>query len=414
MPVANALPNPGIRLRIRFALTQESVLAVGAIILLSGAVLWTAVGPNVEKTDFSVTYIGAYLVHHGRGAELYDLDSQARLRSQLFTRAERLFFEHPPFEALLLSPLAALPYRTAYVVWGFLNVLVWLALPWLVRPYAPLPKDSLAYGALWLAFAPLGIALYQGQSSLLLSLLYLATFRALKQGRDYRAGLYLGLGLFKFQFVLPFVCIFALRRKWTFVRGFLSSMAAFGLLSLVAVGWQGCIAYLRLLLRVAGSPANKSYGAASDMATIQGLVHATLGRFSPGWMVTLLVVMASLSLVGCIAWKWRKCSPQPSSPSSDMLFAASLGVALLTGFHMFTHDLSPLMLPLMLVMARLPGQSQALRLMGGASLVLLFTPPLYLVLISRHCLYLLVPILLTFTFISLKMADREEGTWIAS
>ena len=100
-----------------------------------------------------------------------------------------------------------------------------LLLPWTLRRYARVPREDLGYLALWFIFAPLGIALYQGQSSLVLLSLFIATFIAFRQGRDFRAGLWLGLGLFKFQFVLPFVLILFLLRKWKFMQGF-SLMAA--------------------------------------------------------------------------------------------------------------------------------------------------------------------------------------------
>ena len=48
---------------------------------------------------------------------------------------EPLIYEHPPFEALLMAPLGALPYKTAYLIWGLVNVVIWLTLPWLLpRP----------------------------------------------------------------------------------------------------------------------------------------------------------------------------------------------------------------------------------------------------------------------------------------
>ena len=60
------------------------------------------------------------------------------------------------------------------------------------------PVDTLGYLLLWLLFAPLGVTLYQGQSSLFLFLLYALAFISLKRGEELRAGLYLGVGLFKF------------------------------------------------------------------------------------------------------------------------------------------------------------------------------------------------------------------------
>src|SRR6266404_6788332 len=175
-----------------------------AAILLAGAVLWSAHGPNVEKTDFSLTYVGARIVHQGIGSRLYDLDLQKQVRDSLFRHPNPLFFEHPPFEALLFSPLARLPFRTAYMIWGSVNAAVWLALMFLLRSHLPWPREDLAYICLWFLFAPVGVTLFQGQSSILLLAFYAMTFIALRQEKQFGAGIWLGLGLFKLQFVLPF------------------------------------------------------------------------------------------------------------------------------------------------------------------------------------------------------------------
>src|SRR5205823_3033575 len=131
-----------------------------------------------------------------------------------------LFYEHPPFEALLLSPLAALPFRTAYMLWGFFNAAVWLTLMFVLRPYLPWPREDLAYICLWFLFAPVGVALFQGQSSILLLAFYAITFISLQQVKQFSAGIWLGLGLLKLQLVLPFAFIFFVRRKWRFLAGF--------------------------------------------------------------------------------------------------------------------------------------------------------------------------------------------------
>ena len=96
-----------------------------AAIVLFGAVLWAHHSTSIEMTDFSVTYIGARIVHEGRGSKLYDLAEQQQTKASLLTRAQPLIFEHPPFEALLLAPLGGLQYKAAYLSWGLLNVLVW-------------------------------------------------------------------------------------------------------------------------------------------------------------------------------------------------------------------------------------------------------------------------------------------------
>ena len=188
--------------KIEVGFNETGVLYLGVAILLLGAVLWAATGPITEKTDFVLTYFGAYMVRHGDGPKLYDIREQEKLRDSLFKHPNPLIYEHPPFEALLFAPLAGLPFREAYLIWGIVNALIWLVLPYLLRPHAPVPKELLGYFALWLLFAPLGVALFQGQTSLALLLAYAAAFLSLKRGQDLKAGWWLGFGLFKFQFVL--------------------------------------------------------------------------------------------------------------------------------------------------------------------------------------------------------------------
>jgi len=383
----------------------------GAAVIVLAAVLWSARGPSTEKTDFSVTYVGAWMVHEGQGPMLYDLGEQQRVRDSLFAHPNPLIYEHPPFEALLLSPLAGLPYRTAYLLWGLLNALVWLVLPYVVRPYAPVPRDALGYFALWFLFAPLGVALYQGQPSLLLLLLYAITFVSLKRGSDVTAGLCLGLGLFKFQFVLPFVLIFLFRRKWRFLTGFLITAVVLAVLSLLAVGWQGVLSYVRLLLKVGSETGNVSYGSATDMGTLQGLVYAILGHRVSHWLVSFIVAAISVSLVLFTAWRWRQEDRQGPDDSFDLMFSGALAVSLVTGLHMFTHDFSPLMLALLLVVAHFPGRDHpALRLALGTTLLLFWTPPLYFALVAWHSLYLMSPVLIVFALSALKLAQSAtEG-----
>jgi hypothetical protein len=407
-PPATQCALPATKIKIGF--NESTAVFFGAAVIVLGAVLWSARGPSTEKTDFSVTYVGAWMVHHGHGPMLYDLGTQLKVRDSLFTDPNPLIYEHPPFEALLLSPLATLPYRTAYLLWGLLNAQVWLVLPYLLRPYAPVPRDMLGYFALWFLFAPLGVALYQGQPSLLLLLLYALTFISLKRAYDVRAGLCLGLGLFKFQFVLPFALIFLLRRKWRFLSGFLISTGVLGALSLLAVGWQGVLSYIRLLLKIGSDTGNVSYGSATDMGTLQGFVYAILGHRASHEIVSCIVAAISALLLLVTAWRWRQEDRQKPEGSFDLMFAAALAVSLVTGLHMFTHDFSPLMLALLLVAAHFPGRDRpALRLALGTTLVLFCIPPLYFALVAWHCLYLMSPILMIFGLSALKLAEDQRS-----
>ena len=386
---------------------------LGVAILLVTAVVWSARGPNVEKTDFVLTYVGAHIVHDGSGARLYDINFQKQVRDSLFQHPNPLFYEHPPFEALLLSPLAALPFRMAYLLWGLSNVVIWLILIFFIRPYFPRPKEDLGYLALWLLFAPLTVALYQGQSSLILLALYAIAFVKLQQEKQFSAGMWLGLGLFKFQFVLPFAFIFLLRKRWRFLEGFAASSLFLTLISLVAVGWKGIGDYVRFLLAISGNPQNLSYGSAVDMPTLFGFVYAFLGRRIGHMELNVVVVMLSILLLGLVAWYWKS---HDEYGSGDLMFASAIAASLLAGSHMFTHDFSPLALALFIAVSNLPDRSHwELRWTLMTTVALFWTVPIYFLFVAWHCLYLLCPVLLLFAFSTLlasKYAGRQTPSEI--
>jgi len=385
----------------------ENALALfGSAVLLVFVVFLADRPPTMEEADFSITYIGSRMVYLGMGPKLYDLAEQQRLKRLLVPNSLPLIYEHPPFEALLLAPLGALPYKTAYLIWGLINVATWLMLPTLLRPYAPAPRDDLGYLVLWLLFAPLGVALFDGQSSLLLLLVYSSTFIQLRRGRDFRGGAIFGLGLFKFQFVIPFMLILLLQGKWRFMKGFLATATALGALSLGVVGWRGIISYIHLLMGVAAHPENSSYGAAIGMATVQGFAHPLLRNILGHTAVSLIVAGISIFLILWTAWLWRKSGFAADQRSFDLMFAVAVVVSLVTSMHMFTYDLSPLFLAMLLVAGYFPGRSHTLlRLVLGTTLVMFWMPPLFLLLLARHSVYLWFPVLILFMMGTFKLAE---------
>jgi hypothetical protein len=397
--------------KFREAVTLETgIVLCAAALMLVAALYWSAKEPSVEKRDFSVTYLGARMVHLGLGPKLYDISEQSKLKATLLPNSEPLIFEHPPFEALLLSPLATLSYRTAYLVWGGLNIVIWLALPWLLRPYAPLPRDPLGYFALWFLFTPVGAALFAGQSSLLVLLFFSLAFISLKRGEEFRAGLALGLALFKFQFVIPLALIFLFRARWRVIRGVLSMASLLGILSIIAVGWTGLANYVQLLSAIASHPENSSFGVAVGMATVQGFVHGVLGRVLDHIAISLIVSLISGVLIFSTAWQWKRASHSGLERAEDIMFGAAVIVSLTTGLHMFTYDLSPLILTMFVVLPAVSERRGPLRAMLTGCLVLLWTPPFYFVLLAWHHIYLLFPLLLLLIVGMMRIAVLRQQT----
>jgi hypothetical protein len=380
---------------------------LSAAIVLLGAVLWCSRGVQVEKTDFSLTYVGAHIVHTGNASRLYDITYQKQIRDSLFRDPNPLFYEHPPFEALLLSPLAAVPFRTAYMIWGILNAMVWLLLVFFLRRYLVWPDEELGYIALWLLFAPLGVALFQGQSSLLVLAIFSIGFVRLKKREEFSAGLALGLALFKLQFVLPFALLMLFRRKWGFLRGFACTSLFLGAVSIATVGWKGVMGYAHFLLTIGNNPQNLSFGSAVDMPTIHGFFYAIFGEILGHSALNFAVLAVSFLLLWFVAQRWNSVV----SDSADTLaFAAAVPACLLASSHMFTHDFSPLLLSMFFVGANLSGFKRRgqghreLQVALKVILILFWTFPIYFICVAWHCLYLMCPILTLFVFLAMVNA----------
>src|SRR5439155_19834942 len=156
-------------------------------------------------------------------------------------------------------PLSAVPYLVAYVLWGLINIFLWLLFVRIVRGFVGIREQPFRFLLLCFCFFPLWIAFLHGGTSLILLVSYSLVYSQFKQGRDFTAGAMLGLGLFRFQLVLPFAAICVLRQKWRFLAGFAAVACSLGLISLNGVGTMGFIAYTQSLtgtLTNAADPVN--------------------------------------------------------------------------------------------------------------------------------------------------------------
>jgi glycosyl transferase family 87 len=375
---------------------NDGTLGLAAIaILLAAFVVWAGRGSNIEKTDFALSYVAAHMVHAGIGQRLYDADLQIQLRDSMFRQPSPLYFEHPPFEALLLSPLAAFSFRTAYLIWGLLNAAIVMGLLVYLRPHLKWPSEDLGYIALWLLFAPILVTLYQGQSSILVLAGFALAFVQLKKERPFSAGVALALSLFKFQFAVPMAIIFLLRRQWRLLAGFASSGAVLALISLFAVGRGGLLDYIRFLTRIGGNPRNVSYGSAVDMPTLHGLLYALLGSRLNGLGLSVVVAILSIALLMWTAWNWKASG---KSAHFDLLFSGAMAASLLSGSHMFTQDFSPLILGMLLSGIHLSKLLRAPQVMLVGSLVVFWSFPLYFLFVKWHCMYVMAIAMLAFVW----------------
>ncbi|HSA92264.1 MAG TPA: glycosyltransferase family 87 protein [Terriglobales bacterium] len=355
-----------------------------ALVSVLAAYLWMVAGLRQKilegRMDFTAFYTGARLVADGRGADLYDARVQAEYQRNFAGRQTPLLFNHPPFELVLLLPLAWLPFPHAYAAWMGVNLalLVWLAClrhPYTRQfPYLRGLPTLVAAAALF----PVAWAMMQGQDSIPLLLLFALAWIALRRGQPFRAGCFLALGLFKFQLVVPFMVALIVRRMWPAVRGFVLTGAALAAVSALLVGWTGLWRYVEFLQGINQSLA---YGAIRPVAmpNVRGAVTMSVGTVLPAPWPTVLIASLSLLLLILAARKWPRAE-DAADARLDLAFALNLMVSLLVSYHLNPHDLALLFLAMALVaqhLAATRGERRWSRTALLASMVVLYVPTLY-------------------------------------
>lgn len=362
--------------------------------------------------DFTIFYTAGRILSQGQGAQLYDNALQYRTQ-QAFApytaiRKGPLPYNHIPVEAVIFVPFSKLPYFQAYVLWNLFNVLLLAGALQILRPHlAALRSQSLLFGVLLgLASFPVFIALIQGQDILLLLLLLALTYSALRRNASFAAGCWLGLGLFRFTLVLPVVLILAWRRAWKLLGGFALSSAFLAAASAALVGWKTTLLYPAYVLRVE----NRWVGPATsrDMPNLRGLIETALtGIVEPRIFVSIIVVLSLALLWFCASrFDWNSHDPR-----FDLSFSLALVAAVLASYHAYSHDLSILLIPVLLVANHCRARWVTARVWAMvAPMSVLFLTPLCVFLLFRMklaCL-LAIPVLIWFWGIAREISGLSD------
>jgi len=392
----------------------QIALALAAALLFF-VVLLNAARSDIGSFDLAGFYTSGVIVRQGNALRLYDLDEQARIEREVVHRKSLLIFTHPPFEALLFATLARLSYVKAYVLWGAINVCLWVFFQHLLRPHTLVPKNPYRYLLLCSLFFPLWTVLILGQIAIVLLLLFSLTFVCLKRGQDFRAGIFLGLGLFKFPIVLPFALICFLRGKWRMMAGFAAVISFLVVLSVIAVGFAGVRSYVNLLLDILKSPNNPAYRTMrvwDEMPTIKGVFATPLtGRLPTVWP-SVLTALVSAALLFFAAWQWRQEDRSSGANSSGLMFAAALAVSLVVAPYMYAYDLTLMLLAILLVIGSPQWSQKSVQRMALTSIIaFLYIPLVYTLLLRWNAMYTLAPVVATFALaaISLPQTIVDRG-----
>jgi Glycosyltransferase family 87 len=296
--------------------------------------------------DFVIYYTGAEIVNAGKARDLYNLDLQERYQEQFKVPSQPwsvLPFNHAPYELLLFLPFAHLPYQSAHIVWSVLNVLLLLVVYKLLAPFLA-ENHSILFGALLLAFYPTMITIKMGQDSIISLLVLSAVYANLKRHREILAGSILALGLYKPHLVLPLGGILTLSGYWRVMLGFVGTGALLSAISFGMVGGQGVVALFSI---VAGMDRPTTIVYPESMTNLRGLSFMLLSLLNAKTLTNIANVVASFIVYGCCLWLWKNKTTEDSS-LFDLRFSLAVVTTVLVSFHLYTHDVIILVIPLLL------------------------------------------------------------------
>ena len=353
-------------------------------------------------TDFPDFYCAARMLAEGHGHQLYDAQVQRQYQARYSGRVGTLYI-HPPFEAVLYRAVAWLPLRRAYLLWSLLSLAFLGASVRRLANSELLPWDWRLALAASLTFVPLLLCLVQGQDSLVLLLLVVLAFTGLRRGRAFAAGCWLGLGLFKFQIVLPLVLVLVLTQGRTvrpgLAKGFGLVALALAGLSAAICGWSVFTVYPDFLAHLQAQPfAGISPQA---MANFRGLAYLFFRSGQSPWAVAAVSILSAAALImTLLRWKYARLATHQelasaTQPEFDRAFASTVLFSLLVSYHLNPHDLSLLLLPMVLLLRETGETKHPLTNFPRSWIIalsaILFLPPLHLLTLQAHA-YALVSI----------------------
>ena len=230
-------------------------------------------------------------VTHGWGS-IYDLSLQQVELDAMGSRihiAELARYISPPPVAWLALPLTPLPYDVAYWVWSAL-LLVALAWTWYLAAPGPGHVRFLHLVAA-LGWLPVIYGLQLGQPGLLVALGVAGSYALLRSGRQFPAGLALGVIVLKPQlaFLIPIALLVS--GRYRAFAGAAAVLAFLAVASAINVGPGGIATYQERLSFAAGVPVNR---------------ELTLDVFIGNVMVTRLIQVTIAIWALALAYRLRK------------------------------------------------------------------------------------------------------------
>lgn len=329
--------------------------------------------------DFGFYWVQGVTWRTGGATAIYDLERTGQALQALgrYTRPELLQpgpVAYPPLFAALFSVFTLLDPPWAFAIWEALSILGVAGLAFRVGQLLPVTSRTWLFCVL-LTSAPFAMALFNGQPVVLLALAWGECYLSLRAGREFRAGLWLGVLFLKPQYGLVLGAILLVKRRWAAVSGAAVVVGAILLGSALAVGLPTLASYPSVVAEQGGF-----YGAAQSAPRVMINWRAFVLELRPtireefGIALTVLLSSATVALL-VPTWRgpWNTASAR-----FPVQFACATLVTLLALYYSNPHGAVLLAVPFASVVA-LAGIQSATRALIVASIFVFTLVPVVVI-----------------------------------
>ncbi len=278
-----------------------------------------------QDCDFLAYYFGAQVVDGDRHADLYQgatdrnaqtidapADSPIAQRARAAGIGSIMQYIYPPLLADLLIPLSRLPVATAITLWRSMNLIFFLLAMWMLARLLRISPLSLEFAVLVMGgycLQPMHSAMFFGQISLFLLVLWVVGIRAFMDGRMLLSAFVLALATALKLTPLMIVPVFLIWRERRWLLGYFGT-----LLALVAAmaAWNGPLALQQCAAAVAamgeGFPALENKSISSLVAWVY---HGHLLGYDAVYMQShlqnwIIRILSGGFYLACMALIWRR------------------------------------------------------------------------------------------------------------
>lgn len=274
------------------------LLIAGIIVIVIGFLLYINVlkGIYITNDDFKRDYYAAR--HFLSGESIY----QDTLHPNY----------HPPFIALLILPIAYLPYSISSYIWSIITISLYFFSMYLVlnelRIKLPIEWRMILIGFL-ICWYPFLENLILGQISIVISTCIIAAWVLLRRGRETYAGILIGFASLIKLFPIIFIAYFIFRKRWRSLLGMVIMLIAGFTITTIIIGPQSQIQYVteiapRDINNFAHYPINLSFGGIfrrlfteNDLSypIINSPIVSTIGIWTCTFLIMVLAIYRAIT-----------------------------------------------------------------------------------------------------------------------